>query len=127
MKPRTPEGWHTVTPRIVAEDAKALVQFLKEVFGATGEYHFERPSEIWIGDSMIMISEAGPRAAMTAFLYVYVEDTDKTYRCALDAGAKSMETPIMTPYGDRRAMVEDKWGNTWQIATRNGAAASSPA
>jgi uncharacterized glyoxalase superfamily protein PhnB len=22
------------------------------------------------------------------------------------------------PYGDRRAMVEDAWGNTWQIATR---------
>jgi uncharacterized glyoxalase superfamily protein PhnB len=21
------------------------------------------------------------------------------------------------PYGDRRAMVEDKWGNVWQIAT----------
>jgi uncharacterized glyoxalase superfamily protein PhnB len=21
------------------------------------------------------------------------------------------------PYGDRRAMVEDRWGNRWQIAT----------
>lgn len=21
------------------------------------------------------------------------------------------------PYGDRRCMVEDQWGNTWQIAT----------
>lgn len=24
----------------------------------------------------------------------------------------------MTPYGDRRAMVADPWGNRWQIATR---------
>jgi uncharacterized glyoxalase superfamily protein PhnB len=22
-----------------------------------------------------------------------------------------------TSYGDRRAMVEDRWGNVWQIAT----------
>jgi PhnB protein len=24
------------------------------------------------------------------------------------------------PYGDRRGMVEDQWGNTWQIATYRG-------
>jgi uncharacterized glyoxalase superfamily protein PhnB len=24
---------------------------------------------------------------------------------------------IDTPYGDRRCMVEDAWGNAWQIAT----------
>jgi predicted 3-demethylubiquinone-9 3-methyltransferase (glyoxalase superfamily) len=24
------------------------------------------------------------------------------------------------PYGDRRCMVKDKWGNTWQIATHMG-------
>jgi len=24
------------------------------------------------------------------------------------------------PYGDRRCMVEDQWGNTWQIATYFG-------
>ena len=23
-----------------------------------------------------------------------------------------------TPYGDRRCMIEDAWGNTWQIATQ---------
>ena len=24
------------------------------------------------------------------------------------------------PYGDRRGMVKDDWGNTWQIATHLG-------
>ena len=52
-----------------------------------------------------------------AFLYVYVDDADATYRRAVAAGARSLEAPIDTPYGDRRAMVEDRWGNTWQIAT----------
>jgi uncharacterized glyoxalase superfamily protein PhnB len=37
-----------------------------------------------------------------------------------DAGARSLEEPFDTPYGDRRCMIEDKWGNTWQIATQMG-------
>jgi PhnB protein len=54
-----PEGWHTVTPRIVAHEARDLVEFLKQVFGATGEYRQARPSEVRISDSVIMISDAG--------------------------------------------------------------------
>jgi len=27
---------------------------------------------------------------------------------------------VDTPYGDRRATVKDRWGNTWQIATYRG-------
>jgi PhnB protein len=113
----TPEGWHTITPRIVVHDAEQLVEFLKQVFGASGEYRQDRPSEIRIGDSIVMITDAGIRSVMPAFLYVYVGDTDATYRRALDAGATSLEEPSDTPYGDRRCMVEDRWRNTWQIAT----------
>jgi uncharacterized glyoxalase superfamily protein PhnB len=109
--------WHTVTPRIVAGDARQLVDFIKQVFDAAGDYSADRPAVITIGDSQIMISDAGERAAMTAFLYVYVDDADATYRRAVKAGAQSIEEPLDTPYGDRRAMVEDAWGNTWQIAT----------
>lgn len=116
----TPEGWHTITPRIVAQDAKQLVEFLKQVFGATGEYRQALPVELRIGDSVLMISDAGIRGPMTGFLYVYVNDTDATYRRALDAGARSLEEPFDTPYGDRRGMVKDQWGNTWQIATYMG-------
>ena len=116
-----PEGWHTVTPRIVARDAAGLVDFLKVVFAATGEYRDAVPCELRIGDSIVMISEAGARPPMTAFLYVYVGDVDRTYRRALDAGARSLEAPSDTFYGDRRCMLEDRWGNTWQVATRKGA------
>ena len=112
-----PEGWHAVTPRLVVRDANQLVEFLKRVFGATGEYQTERPSVITIGDSMLMVSDAGVRSPIAAFFYVYVSDTDATYQRAVDAGARTLEAPFDTPYGDRRCMVEDKWGNTWQIAT----------
>jgi uncharacterized glyoxalase superfamily protein PhnB len=115
-----PQGWQTVTPRIVVEAPEDLVCFLRTVFDATGDYHAERPTELRIGESMLMISGSSDRDVMPAFLYVYVEDTDATYRRAVDAGATSIEDPRETPYGDRRAMIRDSWGNTWQIATHGG-------
>jgi PhnB protein len=113
-----PEGWHTVTPRIITTDPEALVAFLKRVFGAEGEFRPDRPAEMRIGDSWVMVSGDGPRDPMPAFLYVYVRDTDVTFRQAVAHGAISLEDPMDTPYGDRRAMVRDAWGNVWQIATR---------
>ncbi len=124
MENVVPQGWHTVTPRLVAHDAAKLVRFLKDAFGACGEYRADMPSVITIGDSIIMVSEAEMRTATRAFLYLYVPDTDETYRRALDAGAVSVEEPAETPYGDRRAMVTDPGGNDWQIATY--AQSSSP-
>src|SRR5262245_66123091 len=113
-----PEGWHSITPRLVVEDSAALVKFLKQAFGGTGEYRSEAPSVIKIGDSLVMVSGVGPREAMPSFLYLYVEDADAAYRRAIEAGAVSLEQPWDTPYGDRRGMIKDPCGNTWQIATQ---------
>ena len=115
-----PDGWPTVTPRIVTPEAEGLVKFIKTVFDARGELHPGRPAELRIGDSMLMVSDGGgQRETFSAFLYVYVEDTVATYERAMAANAVSLEAPVDTPYGDRRAMVRDRWGNTWQIATRS--------
>lgn len=112
-----PKGWRTITPRIVTHDSLNLVGFIKHVFDAGGTYRDEAPSILSIGDSMIMVSDAGVRGPAPAFLYVYVRDVDETYRLAIAAGAVSLEDPRDLPYGDRRAMIEDRWGNIWQIAT----------
>jgi len=116
-RPFVPEGWPSVVPRIFAAEPRQLVDFVKLVFDAAGDYQDDRPSVLLIGGSVIMISDAEARGPTSAFLYVYVEDADATYQRALDAGARSLEPPSDMPYGDRRGMVEDKWGNTWQIAT----------
>jgi len=113
-----PDGWHAITPRIAAQDAKRLVGFLAQVFGATGDFQEARPSTIRVDDSVLMVSETGPRRPMPAFLYVYVRDCDATFRRAVELGAHAVEEPFDTPYGDRRCMVEDEWGNTWQVATQ---------
>jgi uncharacterized glyoxalase superfamily protein PhnB len=113
-----PAGWHTVTSRIIVNDAGKLVEFVKNVFGATGQYNAQAPAELRVGDSIIMVSDADVRDPATACLYVYVENADIAWQRAIEAGAQSIESPLNTPYGDRRGMVKDPWGNTWQIATR---------
>jgi uncharacterized glyoxalase superfamily protein PhnB len=113
-----PRGWPTVIPRIVVSDARGLTEFIRHVFGATGDYLSNAPAVLQLGESRVMISDSGARETSVAFLYVYVADADETYRRALSAGASSLEAPSNLPYGDRRGMILDKWGNTWQIATR---------
>ena len=117
MSKSLPEGWHNITPRLVVEEPALLVEFLRQAFNATGEFRTDRPSVISIGDSIVMVSGVGPRAAMPGFLYLYVEDIDATFRRALQAGAISLEEPTDVPYGDRRGMIQDPCGNVWQIAT----------
>jgi uncharacterized glyoxalase superfamily protein PhnB len=115
-----PDGWPALIPRIVVDAPEPLVAFIKHVFGATGSFQRKRPSELRIGDSMLMVSASIDREPMPAFLYIYVADTDSTYRRALESGATSLESPRDLAYGDRRAMVGDAWGNIWQIATHGG-------
>jgi uncharacterized glyoxalase superfamily protein PhnB len=71
-----------------------------------------------IGDSLVMVTSAGERELFPAFLYIYVDDADAAFHRAIAAGATSIESPIDTPYGDRRAMVGDPFGNVFQVAHR---------
>jgi uncharacterized glyoxalase superfamily protein PhnB len=109
-------GYRSVTPRIVVDDVAAQVDFLRRVFGATGTVELGRPAEIRIGDSLVMVSPTTEREPFPAFLYIYVDDADAVYHRAVSARAISLEEPLDTPYGDRRAMVRDPFGNVFQIA-----------
>jgi hypothetical protein len=69
----------------------------------------------------------GVRQVFPAFLYVYVESVEAAYQRAIVSGARSIEEPKETPYGHRRAMIQDQWGNMWQIATHCSASANTQA
>jgi uncharacterized glyoxalase superfamily protein PhnB len=121
LKSITPVGWPTVIPRIFIDDPKSLVNFIVGVFDATGEYQETRPTELRIGGSIIMVSGSEARGSYSACLYVYVSEVEKYFSRAVSAGAEVIEPPLDTPYGDRRAVVKDRWGNMWQIAKYTGA------
>ena len=113
-----PDGRPTVTPRLFTPDVPGLVAFLKTVFDAEGEVRTDTPSDIRIGDSIVMVSDGGGvREASVATFYVYVADADEAYRRAIASGARSTAAPADMPWGDRRAIVQDPWGNSWQVAT----------
>jgi PhnB protein len=125
-----PQGYRTVTPYIVAENAVGLLDFLQKAFG--GELVFRSVgsagglhAEVRVGDSMLMLGGGGPglkwagNPKQFGFHY-YVPDCDATYQRALDAGAVSVLEPTEQPYGERSASVRDAAGNLWYIATYRG-------
>ena len=123
LKP-VPEGRHTVTPYIVVSGVGKLIDFAKEVFGATEVYLSKRPdgtvmhAEIKIGDSIVMMGEGGEGGKhFPAMLYLYLENMDAVYQRAMQAGAKSVREPANQIYGDRVGGVEDAFGNQWWMAT----------
>src|SRR5690606_36482240 len=113
-----PDGWPDVVPSIFVEEPERLYGFMVSAFGATADIQPGVPIEARIGESIVMLSDTSAREEQSACLYVYVRDLDHSYRVAVEAGAETLEPPRYTPYGDRRAMVRDPWGNTWQMATR---------
>lgn len=116
MNGAAPDGYRTITPRMVVDDVAGAVDSLRACFGAVGEVAAGRPSELRIGDSLIMVSGTEERAAFPAMLYVYVDDAEATYERGVAAGAESLEAPLDVPWGDRRAILRDRWGNVYQVA-----------
>jgi PhnB protein len=120
-----PDGYHSVTPYLVVHGADKLIDFLLQAFDAREIERLTRPNgaighaEVRIGDSVVMMSEAGGEwQPMPGALYLYVNDVDATYKQALRAGATSTMEPTDQFYGDRSAGVKDLTGNQWWIATR---------
>jgi PhnB protein len=121
-----PDTYGSVTPYLVVEGAEELIGFLQNTFDATlrGGDVLRGPdgkighAEVEIGNSIVMLSDAGPQAgAIQSMLNVYVEDCDSVYKKALAAGAESVREPEDQFYGDRSAGVRDKWGNQFYIST----------
>lgn len=124
-KPYKPQNFSSVSPYIIAEDAAAVIAFLKATFGATDERHMKRDdgriqhAEIRIDDSIIMLTDAPAGCTPTvACTHVYVPDVDAAYERALAAGGTSIQPPMKKSDPDRRGGVMDPAGNQWWIGTQ---------
>ncbi|MGI8932029.1 MAG: VOC family protein [Sphingomicrobium sp.] len=128
-----PEGYHSVTPYIIVDDAAAAIDFYKEAFGASEVLRMPMGNkighaEIKIGNSHVMLADEFPerdirgpksRGGVTSSLLIYGPDVDTAFQRAIDAGGKvdpGMEVKDQF-YGDRSGTLTDPFGHKWTLAT----------
>jgi PhnB protein len=129
-----PEGFHTVTPQLVFDNAAQAIDWYKRALGAEEKTRAKSPdgqimhAELQIGDSRIMLNDAmgGGKSAKAMggspiALWVYVENCDTLFNRAVTAGAQVAPGPMGQLadqfWGDRTGTVRDPFGYQWTIAT----------
>lgn len=120
-----PDGYHSITPSLNINGAAEAIDFYKKAFGAEekggrapGPNGTIMHAEIKIGDSTIMISDAGMVPPTQASLHLYVNDANAAWKRATEAGATVAMPLSDTFWGDRYGSVTDRWGNRWSIGQR---------
>jgi PhnB protein len=128
-----PEGMHTVTPVMYFNgNCRQAIDLYKKVFNAqvAGIYDAPDGKSVWhamikIGNANIMMSDAmpgsyekGPDKSATASIWLYVDKCDDVFNTAVKNSFKPI-MPVMDMFwGDRFGKVQDPFGHTWGIATR---------
>jgi PhnB protein len=131
VKPK-PDGYHSVTAYLACKSADASIKWYEKAFGAKEIMRLPTPdggiahAEIQLGDSRVMMSDEMPafgnKSAETlggspvAFMF-YVDDVDKAFAKAVEAGA-TVKRPVENQfYGDRTGTLVDPFGYQWSLGT----------
>src|SRR5690348_15845830 len=134
-KSPVPEGFHTVTPQLIFDNAAQAIDWYKKALGAEEKSRALGPdgkiihAELQIGNSRIMLNDAmGGGKSAKAFggspvgFWIYVEDCDALFNRAVAAGGSVAPGPMGQMmdqfWGDRSGTFTDPFGYRWSIATR---------
>ena len=130
MPANPPEDMTRITAYLLYEDVGAALEWLSNAFGFAERMRLPDPdgkvvhAEMEFADGVVMLGNPGPDyqnpkrvGHTTQMLYVYVDDVDKHYEHALQAGATILDEPADMFYGDRRYGAEDPEGHQWNFAT----------
>ena len=125
-------GAHSLNAYITIKDCGAAIEFYKNAFGATEGARLLMPNglighaEVLIEGSLLMMAdenlEWGNKSPLTIggnpmTFGLYVEDVDKVFQKAIDAGATLVIPVADMFYGDRVGQVMDPFGYKWMITT----------
>lgn len=130
---RIPDGFHTITPCLVVNDAANAIEFYKAALGAEVLDCAKSPdgskvvhSMLKIGDSIVFVNDEFPDmnarspqsfGGTPVSFYLYVEDADASFKRATDAGGTPTMPVADTFWGDRFGVVTDPYGHSWGFAT----------
>lgn len=127
-----PDGYHTVTAYLSLRSATQGLDFYKRAFGAQEVMRMPGAdgkgiahAEIRIGDSIVMLGDESPQGnpapeslgGTPVSLFLYVDDVDKGFQRAVEAGAKAIMPPADMFWGDRFGKLKDPFGHEWGLAT----------
>lgn len=128
-----PDGYHSIQPQLVFEDAAKAIAFYEKAFGAKEVMRMNGPggkimhAELQIGDSRVFLNDAmpgmgasppSPASPSPISIMMYVPDVDTTWKKATGAGAKELMGGLMDQFwGDRAGMLMDPFGYTWFVGT----------
>jgi PhnB protein len=123
----------TAIPYLIVRDAAAAIEFYKNALGATEFVRLADSigkvmhAEVRIGNARIMLADEFPDMGYRSpsalggspvSVLLYVEDVDRVFASAIEAGATAV-MPVQDQFdGDRRGTLSDPFGHTWLIATR---------
>jgi uncharacterized glyoxalase superfamily protein PhnB len=118
-----------IAPYLYYQDVAGALAWLSRAFGLKERMRMPGPdggimhAEMELADGVVMLGRPGPDyrnpkqlGTATQSLYVYVDEVDKHFRRAKEAGAKVIEEPADQFYGDRRYGAEDPEGHVWYFA-----------
>jgi PhnB protein len=123
-EPWIPEGFHSVTPNIIVDDAEAAIAFMKRAFGAVERFRLTMSNgkiahcELDLAGSVVNVGESmegWPARGLVA--QIYVEDSDACFERAVAAGGAVLMPMTDMFFGSREGRVADPFGSVWTIAT----------
>jgi uncharacterized glyoxalase superfamily protein PhnB len=128
----TQEKGQRIVPYLLYRDVGKAMAWLKKAFGlkSVGDVFKGKDGTIQHAsmklpgsEDFIMMGCPGPKyknpkklGEVTQMLYIYVDNADKHFARAKKAGAKVLEKPADTFYGERRYGAADPEGHQWFFA-----------
>ncbi len=112
-----------VVPHLVYGDLEKAIGWLAAAFGFREHFRYGEPisgAQMLLGAACVMVHGTRPGSASpaaigcrTQSLTVFVEDVDSHFERAKAAGAKMVEEPHETVYGEFQYAAEDLEGHLW--------------
>jgi len=112
-----------ILPHIVYQNLDTAISWLKKAFGFEEHYRYGEPvsgAQLHLGNAWIMVNAAKRAQASpaklgygTQCLTIFVDDVEGHCAKAKAAGAKILEHPHETIYGEWQYAAEDLDGHRW--------------
>jgi uncharacterized glyoxalase superfamily protein PhnB len=117
----------TIVPILIYEDVGQAIDWLCRAFGFSERLRAERDgvighAQLAVAEGAIMLGrQGGPFRSpqgneISQYVHVTVADVDRHFEHAKQCGARVVQSPTDTPFGERQYTVQDHAGHRWTFS-----------